>query len=211
VAKIIPISQGQKIGLLGGSFNPAHFGHMHATKQVFNRTSINTIFWLVTPQNPLKNINQLRNFEFRYNSAKAIAKYHKIKVTDFEKLNNLYYTYETIKVLKKLYKRSQLFWIMGSDTIFNFAKWYKWQEILKSIPIIIVHRGHVLTQLRKQKFAKISKFVKLTKNLANLKDGCWTYLNCEFVDCSSTEIRRLSDTGIKRAKKAKQQRVCAKD
>jgi len=190
-----------RIGLLGGSFNPAHNGHKYISEEILKRFDLDYIIWLVSPQNPLKEITLINSFFDRLESAKAISKSNlKIMVSDFEKDQDAYYTYITISNLKKISKNHELIWIMGADNMLQFHKWQKWENIIKNIPICIFDRDKFFHKAIRSKLA-IKFNVGLVVNMAyngKLSDYNWYYLKIKANPESSTNIRSKHSGGNNR-------------
>lgn len=129
---------GMKIGLFGGSFDPAHEGHRHVAETALERLQLDKVWWLVTPQNPLK--PQSSPFAKRMKSAKAMARGRKMVVTDLERTLRCAFTYETLRALKRLYPGVQFTLVMGADNLANFRRWRNWREVAASVPIAVVSR-----------------------------------------------------------------------
>lgn len=129
---------GMRIGLFGGSFDPAHEGHAHVAETALKRLGLDRVWWLVSPQNPLK--AKSSPFEARMQSAQQRAGGSRMLVTDFEQRFACAYTYQTIRKLKQLYPGVEFTLIMGADNLANFRKWRNWREVADALPIVIVAR-----------------------------------------------------------------------
>ena len=129
----------KNIGLLGGSFDPPHKGHLYISLEAKKILKLDEIWWLVTPQNPLK-INQPASYKDRVKNCKLIAKKHPIKIKEIEKKINSRFSYETIKYLNGHYKNIKFFWLMGADNLINFHKWQNAKKIFQEIPIVVFRR-----------------------------------------------------------------------
>ena len=129
----------KKIGLLGGSFDPPHRGHLFISNEAKKVLQLDEIWWLVTPQNPLK-ISKPATYEERLQNCKQITKNFPIKILEVEKKIKSQYSYQTIKFLIQYYKNIKFFWLMGADNLVNFHKWQKWQSIFYIISIVIFRR-----------------------------------------------------------------------
>ena len=117
-------SRNRKIGILGGSFNPAHFGHIHITNTALINLGLDEIWWLVAPQNRLKSSLDMENFDKRLSYARLLTKnISYIKVLDLEKKNQLYATYKTVNFLNQRTRKVKFIWLMGSDILDNLNKW----------------------------------------------------------------------------------------
>jgi len=142
-----PVGEGLSIGLLGGSFDPAHDGHLYVSEIARKLLRLDYIWWLVSPGNPLK--PEPAAFAMRLARARIAAAHHPfIRVTGIEQCLRTRYTIDTVKALKRRFPRCRFVWLMGSDNLEQFARWWRWQEIAKAIPIAVVRRpGSVLAPL----------------------------------------------------------------
>ena len=129
---------GMRIGLFGGSFDPAHEGHRHVAETALKRLGLDRVWWLVTPQNPLK--PKSSSLKKRVASARKQARGPKMVVTDIEARLGCGYTYETLRQLKALYPGVRFTLVMGADNLANFQQWKNWEEVAEAIPIAIVSR-----------------------------------------------------------------------
>lgn len=129
---------GMRIGLFGGSFDPAHAGHAHVAETAMKRMQLDRVWWMVTPQNPLK--PQSSAFETRLESARAKAHGSKMIVTDIERRLDCAFTYETLRHLKRLYPGVHFFLVMGADNLAHFRRWRNWREVAASVPVVVVSR-----------------------------------------------------------------------
>lgn len=129
---------GMKIGLFGGSFDPAHEGHAHVARTALKRMGLDQVWWLVSPQNPLK--PKSGPFEQRFESARAHARGANMVVTDLERRLGSRYTYQTLRALKLLYPGVRFSLIMGADNLAHFRRWKNWREVASAVPVIVVSR-----------------------------------------------------------------------
>lgn len=129
---------GMKIGLFGGSFDPAHEGHAHVAETALKRLGLDRVWWLVSPQNPLK--PKSSPIAERVSSAQAQAHGAKMVVTDLEQQLGCAFTYQTLRALKRLYPGVSFTLIMGADNLANFRKWRNWREVAAAIPVAIISR-----------------------------------------------------------------------
>lgn len=127
-----------KIGLFGGSFDPAHAGHAHVAETALKRLGLDKVWWLVTPQNPLKPASSA--FKTRFKSAQRFAHGPKMVVTDLEQRLGSRFTYQTLRTLKRLYPGVDFVLVMGADNLDNFKRWRNWREVADSVPVAIVSR-----------------------------------------------------------------------
>ena len=145
-----PVANGLRIGLLGGSFNPAHEGHLYVSEIALKRLGLDYVWWLVAPQNPLKPENEMAPLEKRLAAARARAGRHpRLIVTDIEHSLGTRYTIDTLKALTRRFRGVRFVWLMGSDNLDQFHRWRRWEEIAALVPIAVVLRvGSVLAPLR---------------------------------------------------------------
>lgn len=133
---------GLRIGLLGGSFNPAHEGHLAISEEAKKRLKLHQVWWVVAAQNPLKSKAGMASFEKRALSAKAFAaKNPWIRVIEVEERARLRYTYHTVSLLQKMAPGLRFVWLMGRDNLPTFPRWYRWRALSHMIPIAVLDRG----------------------------------------------------------------------
>ncbi len=131
----------KRIGLLGGSFNPAHRGHRRVSLLAREALGLDEIWWLVSPGNPLKqHAKDMAPFEARLASAKAMARRAPIRVSDFEAAEGTRYTVDTVRLLQRRHPRDEFIWLLGADTVPNFHQWREWRRLARSVPIAVVPR-----------------------------------------------------------------------
>ena len=183
----------KNIGLLGGSFDPPHKGHLYISSEAKKILRLDEIWWLVTPQNPLK-INKPASYSERLRNCKLIVKNQPIKVKEIEKKINSKYSYQTIKYLNTHYKNLNFFWLMGADNLINFHKWQNALRIFNEIPIVVFRRYGYNDKALKSNIANFYKNFKInSKNLrvSNFKKTpAWTIIQNKEIKISSTEIRK---------------------
>jgi nicotinate-nucleotide adenylyltransferase len=130
-----------RIGLLGGSFNPAHGGHRHISLRAMEALGLDQVWWLVSPGNPLKEgAKDMASFEARLASARAEARHSPIRASDFEQRHGTRYSVDTIWKLKSLYPQHNFIWLLGSDNLPNFHKWRDWRGLAREVPIAVIRR-----------------------------------------------------------------------
>lgn len=150
------------IGLLGGSFNPAHEGHLHITLHALKSLHCDEVWWLVSPQNPLKSTRDMLAYEKRLASAREVASVSKkIRVLDIEAQKNLRYTYQTVAYLQRRFAGTHFIWMMGADNLAQFHRWKYWQNILRKIPIMVFDRApYSHASLRSKTMTRMHKFYR---------------------------------------------------
>lgn len=196
------LMRGQKIGLLGGSFNPAHEGHRRISVAALRLLDLDEIWWLVSPQNPLKPAEGMAGFRERFEYARGFARHPCIKVSDFEAKIGERRTVYTLKALKAAYPRHKFVWLMGADNLVQLPKWQKWEQIMSLVPVAVFNRpgftykalnGKAATKFRRARVFNNS-FGDDRRHLADMKPPAWVFLPETTIDLSSTQIRNSRDT-----------------
>ena len=184
------------IGLLGGSFDPPHRGHLYISLEAKKLLKLNEIWWLVTPKNPLK-IAKPATYQERIKNCQEITKGQPIQVKEIEKKIKSTYSYQSINYIQNHYKNIKFFWLMGADNLIDFHLWQHWQEIFKDISIVVFKRHGYNNQALNSKTAKtFSQFIKKSNPIDEVlfsKLPSWTWINNREVKISSTEIRKQRD------------------
>lgn len=185
----------QRIGLLGGSFNPAHAGHLHISLEAKKRLKLDAIIWLVSPQNPLKSREGMADYAARLAYATKLASaYPFITVSDIESKHGLCYSIDTISWLQKRYRRTHFVWLMGADNLANFHRWRGWKHIMQRLPIAIFDRApyshHALHQKAALAFHSYRLDSKLSGHLALCAAPRWCYLFMPRHPQSATDLRK---------------------
>ncbi len=182
-----------RVGLFGGSFNPAHPGHAHVAETALTRLRLDKVIWLVTPQNPLKSACDAAPLAERMASAKAQAKGPSMIVSDAETRIGAQYTLDTLRVLKARFPRVRFVWIMGADNLASFHHWRGWVEIMRSTPVAVVARPDSLHKSRAgptaRRFASARLATREAPLLAGAKAPAWVYLRGPLNFASSTALR----------------------
>jgi nicotinate-nucleotide adenylyltransferase len=173
--------RGMRVGLFGGSFDPAHAGHRHVATTAQKRLRLDCVWWMVTPQNPLK--PKSSPLVERVASAKAMARGAHMVVTDLEERLGARYTYETIRALKRLYPGVDFFLVMGGDNLTNFRRWKRWREVADAIPVVVVSRPGIGARER----------LKAPKD--------WIFLNARLHGDSSTALRKGKPGSVAKPKR----------
>ena len=183
----------KNIGLLGGSFDPPHKGHLYISLEAKKILKLDEIWWLVTPQNPLK-INKPASYSERLRNCKLIVKNQPIKVKEIEKKINSKYSYQTIKYLNKHFKNLNFFWLMGADNLINFHKWQNNEKIFNEMPIVVFRRYGYNDKALKSNTSNFYKNFKIKNKKLNVSDfktlPAWTIIQNKEIKISSTEIRK---------------------
>ena len=168
---------GMRIGLLGGSFNPPHKGHMHIALAALRRSDFHAIWWMVSPQNPLK--SKSNSFDKRLSMTRSFVRHPKMVVTDIEAHFKSRYSYQTVLDLQKHFPKTQFTWIAGMDNARIFHRWDQWPMLLRRIPFLFFNRppNHMVMN------ANIIRLYRGQKNVA------WS-LKGKTRNISSTALRQ---------------------
>mgnify|MGYP001604930058 CR=1 FL=1 len=143
-----PIGPHLTIGLLGGSFNPAHEGHRYVSEVAKKALGLSAVWWLVTPGNPLKRASELAELLTRMAFAAEIAG-RGARITDIESRLGTRYTVDTVRALRRRFPRTRFVWLMGSDNLAGFGRWKDWAVLARLLPIVVVRRpGSALDTLK---------------------------------------------------------------
>lgn len=191
--------KGRTVGLLGGSFNPAHDGHRHISLYALKMLGLDAVWWMVSPQNPLKTTAGMAPLETRVREAQQVSNHPKIVVTDIERHLNTRYTADTLRKLQKLFPDTRFVWLMGTDNLRQFHKWQEWQSIFQHVPVCVLDRPPRGNSIRACKTAERFRPYLLGQEkamaLKTTQLPAWTILHIPLSALSATEIRQ------KRAKK----------
>ena len=183
----------KNIGLLGGSFDPPHKGHLYISLEAKKLLKLDEIWWLVTPQNPLK-INQPASYSERVKNCKIITKNKPIKIKEIEKKINSQFSYQTIKYLNNHYKYIKFFWLMGADNLINFHQWQNAHRIFNEIPIVVFRRYGYNQQALKSYVSNLYKNFRIKNKNIHIDNfnqlPAWTIIQNKEIKISSTEIRK---------------------
>jgi nicotinate-nucleotide adenylyltransferase len=196
-----------KIGILGGSFNPAHAGHLHISKLAMRKMGLHKVWWLVSPGNPLKKNSGIYDYPARRQSALSVSKnFPRIMVSDFERENLSHYTFKTLKLLKARYPGTRFVWIMGADNLAIFHKWKNWQRIAEMIPIVVFDRSDMAVKALTSRMAIRYRQARVghptpqriisRESAARTEGGRkaqWSFIRIRKHPESSSRIRSLAD------------------
>ena len=195
IAPVFHDRRRRRIGLFGGSFNPAHAGHGHIADLSCQRLRLDEVWWLVTPQNPLKPVAGMASFDRRYQSALTIAstcRYrHAMKVSAMEKQLGYRHTAITVRMIRRRAPRAQLFWIMGADNLAGFHRWRHPHWIAATVPMVVVNRPHQTAAALGSIGARIAgrrlSACRLARRRAKPKE--WCFIHGPLNPMSATAIR----------------------
>lgn len=184
---------GARIGLLGGSFNPAHEGHRHISLEALRRLDLDEVWWLVSPQNPLKAAAGMAPQAERIAAAAAVARHRRIRVTGLESLLGTRFTADTLAALVRRFPRVRFAWLMGADNLIQISFWHGWPQIFHTVVIAVFDRPTyslgVGNAKAAQRFARERVGEGAAKTLADLPPPAWTFVHARLIDKSATQIR----------------------
>ena len=191
---IPPYAAGQRIGLLGGSFNPPHEAHRAISLFAMKRLGLDRIWWLVTPGNPLKDNATLPSLAERIRQAKAVAGHARIDVTGVEAMLRTRYTADTLRALKRRWPGVNFVWIMGSDNLAGLHRWNEWRTIARMMPIAIIDRpGSTHSAMASPAANWLSRWrlpESRAASLPRMQPPAWVFLHGKRSNLSSTMLRR---------------------
>ena len=187
-------SRGLRIGLFGGSFNPAHDGHVHVAETAMKRLQLDYIWWIVARGNPLKESHG--SYAARIASARRLVDHPRMRVTDLEEQLGVNYTKDLLEALGQRTKGANFVWIMGADNLAGFHKWGGWKMIAQTVPICVIARPGSGSKARLAKFANTYRSARIDPTdgplLCHLKAPAWIYLTAPWHPASSTALRKAA-------------------
>ena len=185
-----------KIGLVGGSFNPAHGGHIHVALKARQQLGLDQIWWLVSPQNPLKSSLGMASHEKRVaNARKLVTPYPFLRVIEPESGLPSNYTYNTLKYMIKTMPLSRLIWVMGADNLDQFAHWHRHRDLIRLLPIAVVDRPSYSFRAiatGRQLLGRRTKVTKMRNAIVTRSVSLpgWCFIVGQLNAASATEIRQ---------------------
>ena len=188
----LPVA-GQRIGLLGGSFNPAHAGHRHVSLEALRRLGLDAVWWLVSPQNPLKPVAGMAPFAQRLAEARAVARHPRLRVTGLEALLGTRYTADTLTALTRRFRGVRFVWLMGADNLIQVSRWEAWTQIFHVVPVAVLARPTYSLRASSAKAAQRFRRRRLPEtraaSLAAQQPPAWALLHIRLSALSATQIR----------------------
>ncbi|SLN28538.1 Nicotinate-nucleotide adenylyltransferase [Roseovarius albus] len=186
-------SPNQRIGLLGGSYDPPHAGHVHISREALKRFGLDQVWWLVSPGNPLKKHGPAPLVK-RMAACRTLVRHPRIHVSDFEAQAGTRYTAQTLAALQKARPAAQFVWLMGADNLAQFDQWQDWRQIMKCVPIGVLARPGQRISARMSKAARMYDFARLdmrdSRVLGHQQPPAWCFVNVPMMDISSTHLRQ---------------------
>ncbi len=203
--------RGLRIGLLGGSFNPAHAGHLHISKLALQRLGLDYVWWLVSPQNPLKPVEGMAPLVERLRGAHMVARAHpRVRVSAIEARLGTRYTVDTLAALRRHFPATSFVWLMGADNLAQVSEWRQWSRIFHLTAIAVFARGSYVMRALAGKAAKRFRRFRVTpgraRRMASKAPPAWAFLPTPLHTASATAIRAkgkkqkqaLNDRGSRR-------------
>lgn len=191
-------TRGMTIGLLGGSFDPAHEGHVHITHEALRRFGLDRVWWLVSPGNPLKP-NPPAPLPDRIARARALMRHPRVTVTDLEAHLGTRYTAATIRRLQAIYPGVRFVWLMGADNLVQLHRWDRWEEIMRMVPIGVLARPGWGVRGRMGRAARVYASDRVSEgaagDLGDIRPPAWVLADVPLNDLSSSAIRAAGAWG----------------
>ncbi|MGR3436331.1 MAG: nicotinate-nucleotide adenylyltransferase, partial [Shimia sp.] len=189
---------GQVVGLLGGSFDPPHAGHVHIGREALKRFGLDRLWWLVSPGNPLK-AHGPAPLAARVAAGRALNPDPRVTVTGIEARLGTRYTAQTLAALQAEYHGVRFVWVMGADNLAQFHRWQDWREIAARVPIGVIARPGDRTRARTARAARILREARLPGHAAGLLGRApapaWCLVNVPMTPESSSAIRARTSGG----------------
>jgi nicotinate-nucleotide adenylyltransferase len=190
----LPSTSVDRVGLLGGSFNPAHEGHRYISLEGLKRLGLKEVWWLVSPQNPLKSADDMAPLDVRLQQARHAARSRRIRVTNVEDQIGTRFSVDTISALKRRFSKTNFVWLMGADNLLQMPKWRDWKTIFESVPIAVFTRSSysrkALTGAAAKHFADCRIRESAGVELVEYSPPAWVFLHTKPHPVSATRIRK---------------------
>jgi nicotinate-nucleotide adenylyltransferase len=195
------LQPGMRVGLYGGSFNPAHDGHAHVAETARKRLGLDRVIWLVSPQNPLKSSRDTAPLAERMAGVRRQARDRGMVVSDVESRMGSQYTIDTVRALKARFPGVKFVWIMGADSLATFHRWRGWTQIMRELPVAVISRPWASLKSRFSPTARRFAFARRPAAQAALLPDeaapAWVYLHGPLNFASSTALREGRRKGEK--------------
>jgi nicotinate-nucleotide adenylyltransferase len=197
--RIPPLAAGMRVGLYGGSFNPAHAAHRAASLLALKRLRLDRVWWLVSPGNPLKDNHALPSLGERLAKARAVSHHPLLVPTGLEAGLGTRYSYDTVAALVRRYPAVRFVWLMGADNLASFHRWQRWRDIAELVPIAVIDRMGETFPAMSAPAAKALASRRIDESdapcLASMRPPAWVYLHGLKSPLSSTQIRAQAAAG----------------
>ena len=183
----------RRIGILGGSFNPAHQGHREISLAAIALLNLDAVWWMVSPQNPLKPVDGMAPLAARVDAAQKVANHPRIRVTDIETRLGTRYTADTLRKLCETHRDCAFVWLMGADNLAQIAAWKDWTQIFHLLPIAVFDRPtytyRAMAAQAARRFQAFRRPEQAAGRLAITPPPAWTFIHHRLNPISATEIR----------------------
>ncbi len=188
-----PTARPRRVGLLGGSFNPAHEGHLYISREALRRLALDEVWWLISPRNPLKSPAELAPFARRLERALALVAHEPhLRVLDLEARWGTHYTIDTLRRLVRD-RRFRFVWLIGADNLAQFHRWRRWEEIFRTVAVAVFERApysyRALASPAARRFAGVRIGEKEARRLAELAPPRWVFVRLRPHPASGTALR----------------------
>ncbi|MCG5239504.1 nicotinate-nucleotide adenylyltransferase [Azospirillum doebereinerae] len=194
-----PHCAGLTVGLLGGSFNPAHAGHRHISLFALKALGLDRVWWLVSPQNPLKPAAGMAALPERLAEARRVAAHPRIEATSIETALGTRYTADTLAELTRHFPKTRFVWLMGADNLRQIPLWRHWTRIFESVPVAVFARPtyslSALSGQAAQRYIRRRVSKHGVKGLARRKRPAWVFFRNPLHTASATAIRQARAAG----------------
>ena len=198
MVRLPPHAPGMRIGLYGGTFNPAHAGHRHVSLLALRRLQLDRLWWVVTPGNPLKERGGLAPACERADAARTLARHPRIDITCFEEDIGSHYTVDTLTYVARRCPSVRFVWIMGADSLGSFHRWLGWRRIAGLMPFAVIDRPGWTLRAAQSRAAMALAPCRIDEGdallLPALRPPAWTFLHGPRSGLSSSELRKQSRT-----------------
>ncbi|MGE0669029.1 MAG: nicotinate-nucleotide adenylyltransferase [Sphingomonadales bacterium] len=188
-----PIWRGRRVGLLGGSFNPAHRAHVLVSQAALRQLALDEIWWLVSPQNPLKSPDDMAPQARRLKTAGKVARDRRIRPTDIESAFGTRFTVDTLEALRRRFPLTRFVWLMGADNLQQVTSWKRWPDIFRLAPVAIFGRPTyslgAMSSTAAKRFGTRRIPVERARELAGMSPPAWTFIHLRHEPTSATAIR----------------------
>ncbi|MCG8442109.1 MAG: nicotinate-nucleotide adenylyltransferase [Caulobacterales bacterium] len=189
---------GLRVGLFGGSFNPPHDGHLHVAQTALTRLQLDRVWWLVSPQNPLKTTAETADYEARLAAVQRLARGPRFTVSDLERRMDARASITSLSAVIARHPGTRFVWIMGGDNLVDFHRWERWTDIMALLPICVVARPGTTIRAPLSRAAHMFARRRIPAGAANklveLAPPAWVYLASRLHPASSTALRAAEIT-----------------
>ena len=179
------------VGLLGGSFDPAHDGHVHITREAIGRIGLDRVWWLVSPGNPLKARQPAPTAERMARARDRLEGDPRVVVSDLEVRLGTRATIDTLSRLRAMYPGVRFVWLMGADNLVQFHRWRRWRDIMGAMPVAVMARPGSGLAARLSVAARAFRGARVARAeaLAEARAPAWSFINVPLNAASSSAIR----------------------